>query len=67
MVAHGIGYSLAYPPFKYLGVQMFKGRPKIKHFKDVCDIIKVKLVTWKETLLSIMEKCILTNKLFTIC
>jgi hypothetical protein len=40
-------------PFNYLGVPIFKGRPKARYFYQIADKIKNKLSAWKASLLSI--------------
>lgn len=44
------------PSFEYIGVQIFKGKHKQRHFGEICDRIKVKLATWKGVLLSSMGR-----------
>jgi hypothetical protein len=39
-------------PFNYLGVPIFKGKPKSCHLQPIADKIKLKLSTWKASLLS---------------
>jgi ribonuclease HI len=39
-------------PFNYLGVPIFKGKPKVSHLQPIADKIKVKLSAWKASLLS---------------
>jgi mannosylglycoprotein endo-beta-mannosidase len=40
-------------PFNYLGVPIFKGRPKVVHLQPIADKVKLKLAAWKASLLSI--------------
>jgi mannosylglycoprotein endo-beta-mannosidase len=40
-------------PFNYLGVPIFKGRPKVIHLQPIADKVKLKLAAWKASLLSI--------------
>jgi hypothetical protein len=40
-------------PFNYLGVPIFKGKPKACHLQPIADKIKLKLSAWKASLLSI--------------
>jgi hypothetical protein len=37
-------------PFNYLGVPIFKGRPKANYFFPIADKIKTKLSAWKASL-----------------
>ncbi|CAI8585506.1 unnamed protein product [Vicia faba] len=58
VVRHGflasrIGFKMEHLPFSYLGVPIFKGRPKAIYLQPVADKIKVKLEAWKAILLSI--------------
>lgn len=48
-------------PFVYLGVPLFKGRPKAVHLRPIFDRIKSKLSTWHGRLLSIMGRAQLVN------
>ncbi|XP_058783349.1 uncharacterized protein LOC131658030 [Vicia villosa] len=52
-LAEIIGFTKAKPPFMYLGVPLFVGKPKACHFFHVADNIRVKLASWKAKLLSI--------------
>ncbi|PNX83757.1 ribonuclease H, partial [Trifolium pratense] len=47
------GFKVGCLPFTYLGVPIFKGRPKASYFYPIADKIKVKLSAWKASLLSI--------------
>ncbi|KAK2364421.1 hypothetical protein QL285_089294 [Trifolium repens] len=40
-------------PFNYLGVPIFKGKPKSCHLQPIADKVKLKLSAWKAYLLSI--------------
>ncbi|XP_058742694.1 uncharacterized protein LOC131615239 [Vicia villosa] len=48
-----IGFKMAFPPFLYLGAPIFIGRAKPTYFLFVVDRIKLKLASWKSSLLSI--------------
>jgi len=48
-----IGFNLGQLPFTYLGVPIFRGRPKSIHFQHIADRVKLKLAAWKASLLSI--------------
>lgn len=45
------GLSLGVIPFQYLGCPIFQGRPRRIHFQAIVDRIKVKLASWKISLL----------------
>ncbi|XP_058734177.1 uncharacterized protein LOC131605902 [Vicia villosa] len=42
-----IGFTIAVPPFIYLGVPIFVGRPKVSYFNPIADNIRLKLAAWK--------------------
>jgi len=48
-----LGFEIGSLPFIYLGVPIFKGRPKAIHLQPIADKIKSKLSAWKTSLLSI--------------
>jgi hypothetical protein len=48
-----LGFKVGSFPFNYLGVPIFKGRPKACYFFPIADKIKNKLSAWKASLLSI--------------
>lgn len=51
-----LGFSAGRLPFNYLGVPIFKRKPKKIHLQSIADRIKVKLSTWRGSLLSIMGR-----------
>jgi len=48
-----LGFSIGTLPFLYLGVPMFKDKPKSRDFQFIADKIRLKLAAWKASLLSI--------------
>ena len=48
-----LGFSIGTLPFSYLGVPIFKGKPKAIYFQAIADRVKLKLAAWKASLLSI--------------
>jgi hypothetical protein len=48
-----LNYKLGTLPFNYLGVPIFKGKPKSCHLQPIADKVKLKLSAWKASLLSI--------------
>lgn len=48
-----LGFEIGSLPFNYLGVPIFKGRPKSIYLQPIADKIKSKLSAWKASLLSI--------------
>ncbi|XP_058783502.1 uncharacterized protein LOC131658194 [Vicia villosa] len=53
LLANLVGFCKGQLPFYYLGVPIFKGRPKAIYFQPLADKIKAKLAAWKASLLSI--------------
>ncbi|XP_019451747.1 PREDICTED: uncharacterized protein LOC109353840 [Lupinus angustifolius] len=51
-----LGFSHGRLPFNYLGVPLFKGKPRKIHLQAIADRIILKLATWKGSLLSIMGR-----------
>ena len=47
------GFEVGILPFNYLGVPIFKGRPKVSSLQPIADRVKAKLAAWKASLLSI--------------
>jgi hypothetical protein len=52
-IAQFIGFTIGTLPFTYLGVPIFKGRPKVIYLQSIADKVKSKLAAWKASLLSI--------------
>lgn len=48
-----IGFKIGSLPFTYLGVSIFKGKPKARHLQHIADKVKSKMSAWKASLLSI--------------
>lgn len=55
-IAGTLGFTVEKLPFSYLGVPIFKGKPRRTHLQPIADRIKAKLATWKGSLLSIMGR-----------
>ncbi|PNY17703.1 ribonuclease H [Trifolium pratense] len=53
IIANFLGFNIGILPFIYLGVPIFKGKPKSCHFQPIADKVKAKLSAWKASLLSI--------------
>jgi len=51
-IAENFGFNIGTLPFIYLGVPIFKGKPKSCYFQPIVDKIKVKLASWKASLLT---------------
>lgn len=56
-----LGFQQGHIPFKYLGVPIFKGKPKVAYLQSIENRIKAKLAAWKGSLLSIMGRLQLIN------
>jgi hypothetical protein len=52
-IALFLGFTIGSLPFIYLGVPIFKGKPKSIYLQPIADKIKSKLAAWKASLLSI--------------
>jgi hypothetical protein len=48
-----IGFGIGSLPFTYLGVLIFRGKPKVVHLLPIADKIKTKLSIWKASSLYI--------------
>lgn len=51
-IVNFLGFSIGALPFTYLGVPIFKGKPKACYFQSIADKVKIKLASWKASLLS---------------
>jgi hypothetical protein len=60
-IASITGFSHGQLPFMYLGILLFKGKPKAVHLRPIVDRIQRKLSTWKWRLLTIMGRVQLIN------
>jgi hypothetical protein len=52
-ISQFIGFNIGTFPFMYLGIPIFKGKPRVAYLQPVADKIKAKLASWKASLLSI--------------
>lgn len=52
-IVNFLGFSVGSLPFTYLGAPIFKGRPKCSYFQPIADRVRIKLASWKASLLSI--------------
>jgi hypothetical protein len=55
-IASSLGFCIGSLPFLYLGVPIFKGKPKAIYFQPLMDKVKLKLASWKASLLSYAGK-----------
>lgn len=51
-----LGFTISSLSFSYLGVPIFKGKPKIFHLQWIANKVITKLSTWKASLLSIAKR-----------
>lgn len=51
-----LGFNAGQLPFVYLGVPLFEGKPRKCHLQPIADKIRLKLASWKGSLLSIMGR-----------
>lgn len=65
--AYSLGFIVGTFPFIYLGVPMFKGKPKPIHFQFIVDRVIMKLDAWKACLLLIAGRLQLVNLSYTVC
>jgi hypothetical protein len=53
LIVQDLNFKVGSIPFNYLGVPIFKGKPKASYFQPIADKVKQKLSAWKASLLSI--------------
>jgi hypothetical protein len=53
LIVQLLNFNIGSLPFNYLGVPIFKGKPKASYLQPIADKIKLKLSAWKVSLLSI--------------
>jgi len=56
-----IGFNKGSLPFVYLGVPIFRGKPKKSYLQPIADKIKSKLSAWKTSLLCIVGRVALVK------
>lgn len=56
-----LGFQAGELPFNYLGVPLFRGKPKKSHLQGIADKIKIKLASWKAVLLSMAGRVLLVK------
>jgi len=61
LITDMIGFNKGSLPFNYLGVPIFKGKPKRSHLQGIADNIKSKFCAWKSSLLSIAGRVLLVK------
>jgi hypothetical protein len=47
LIVQLLNFQIGSIPFNYLGVPIFKGKPKVCHLQAIADKIKLKLSAWK--------------------
>jgi len=58
-----LNFNIGSMPFNYLGVPIFRGKPKSCHLQPIADMIKLKLSNWKASLLSMARRVQLVQSL----
>jgi ribonuclease HI len=53
LIVQLLNFKIGFLPFNYLGVPIFKGKPKACYLQPISDKIKINLSAWKASLLSI--------------
>ncbi|GAU26607.1 hypothetical protein TSUD_102140 [Trifolium subterraneum] len=53
IISNRLVFGIGSLPFLYLGVPIFRGKPKSRHLSPIADKVKLKLSAWKASLLSI--------------
>lgn len=59
------GFTHGCLPFSYLGILLFKGKPRTSHLRPIFDKIKAKISAWKGKLLSIIGRVQLINSVIS--
>jgi hypothetical protein len=52
LIVNLLNFQIGYLPFNYLGIPIFRGKPKVCWFQSIADKIHAKLSAWKASLLS---------------
>jgi len=60
-LVNNLGFQAGEFPFNYLGVPIFKGKPKKSHLQGIADRIKIKLTSWKAAMLSMAGRALLVK------
>ncbi|KAM2909038.1 hypothetical protein COP2_048488 [Malus domestica] len=63
-VSRHLGFRLGVVPFTYLGVPIFRGKPKRIHFQALVDKAKARLLGWKGKLLSMAGRFQLVQSVY---
>jgi len=56
-IVNQLGFNMGSLPFSYLGVPIFKGKPKYVYFQPLADKVKMKLQLGKHHLSLWLEEC----------
>jgi hypothetical protein len=67
IIANSLGFQIGTLPFTYLGVPIFKGKPKKCHLQPLADKVKLKLASWKASLLTLAGRVELLKALSIAC
>jgi hypothetical protein len=63
VLADILGFSIRTIPFIYLGIPIFKGKPKVCYLQAIADKIRSKLYAWKASLLSMAGRAELVKSI----
>lgn len=55
-IVNQLGFKIGRLPFSYLGIPVFKGKPKAKHLRPLLDKDISKLAKWESSLLSFARR-----------
>jgi ribonuclease HI len=61
LIVQLLNFKLGSLPFNYLGVPIFKGKPKSSHLQPIADKVKLKLSAWRASLLTMAGRVQLVN------
>ncbi|XP_062028531.1 uncharacterized protein LOC133744441 [Rosa rugosa] len=63
-IATSLGIPIGQVPFSYLGVPIFRGKPRASYFQPIVDRIRVRLSSWTGSLLSMAGRLQLLKSVF---
>ncbi|GAU23976.1 hypothetical protein TSUD_327770 [Trifolium subterraneum] len=66
-IANSLGFCIGTLPFMYLGVPIFKGKPKALYFQPLVDKVKLKMASWKASLLTYAGRKLVTVPCNKVC
>jgi len=63
-IANSLGIPIGGIPFSYLGVPIFRGKPRASYFQPIVDKIRVRLSSWMGSILSMAGRLQLLKSVF---